>query len=311
MARPSSVVDSSLSSVSPRATTALMHRILAITNQKGGVGKTTTSVNLAASLAATKRRVLLVDCDPQGNATMGCGVDKRTVERSTTDVLLGEADAAAALLEVESANFKLLPANQDLVAAEVQLMGKPGCEARLRTALEPILGQFDTVLIDCPPSLNMLTLNALVAAEGVLIPMQCEYYALEGLSALVDTIQQIQAGPNPRLEIHGILRTMFDPRNNLANEVSAQLIEHFPGKVFRTVIPRNVRLAEAPSYGKPVLYFDRESRGALAYLALAGEIIRRSEEVSPGEAGAAPAGESRSGGPDQADDAPASDAVGT
>jgi chromosome partitioning protein len=254
-----------------------MHRILAITNQKGGVGKTTTSVNLAASLAATKRRVLLIDCDPQGNATMGCGIDKRTAERTTTDVLLGDCDIASALMSVDYSDFKLLPANQDLVAAEVELMGKPGCESRLRNALQPVLDQFDIVLIDCPPSLNMLTVNALVAADGVLIPMQCEYYALEGLTALVDTIEQIKAGPNPQLEIHGILRTMFDPRNNLANEVSAQLMEHFPGRVFRTIIPRNVRLAEAPSFGKPALYFDRESRGSLAYLALAGEMIRRSE----------------------------------
>jgi len=254
-----------------------MQRILAITNQKGGVGKTTTSVNLAASLAATRRRVLLIDCDPQGNATMGCGVDKLTAQRTTTDVLLGEADAAATLVNIDYANFRLMPANQDLVAAEVELTGKPGCEARLREALRPVRDQFDVVLIDCPPSLNMLTVNALVAAEGVLIPMQCEYYALEGLSALIGTIDQIKAGPNPQLEIHGILRTMFDPRNNLANEVSAQLIEHFKGKVFRTIIPRNVRLAEAPSFGKPALYFDRESRGALAYLALAGEMIRRAE----------------------------------
>ncbi len=254
-----------------------MHRILAITNQKGGVGKTTTSVNLAASLAATKRRVLLIDCDPQGNATMGCGIDKRTVQRTTTDVLLGDSDIASALLSVDYSDFKLLPANQDLVAAEVELMGKPGCESRLRNALQPVLDQFDIVLIDCPPSLNMLTVNALVAADGVLIPMQCEYYALEGLTALVSTIEQIKAGPNPQLEIHGILRTMFDPRNNLATEVSAQLMEHFPGRVFRTIIPRNVRLAEAPSFGKPALYFDRESRGAMAYLALAGEMIRRAE----------------------------------
>jgi chromosome partitioning protein len=254
-----------------------MHRVLAITNQKGGVGKTTTSVNLAASLAATKRRVLLLDVDPQGNATMGCGVDKRTVERTTTDVLLGDVDAASALLTLEYANFKLMPSNQDLVAAEVELMGKPGCESRLRTALEPILDQFDVVLIDCPPALNMLTVNALVAADAVLIPMQCEYYALEGLTALVNTIEQIKAGPNPQLEIGGILRTMFDPRNNLANEVSAQLIEHFQDKVYRTIIPRNVRLAEAPSHGKPALHYDRESRGALAYLALAGEMIRRDE----------------------------------
>ena len=254
-----------------------MHRVLSITNQKGGVGKTTTSVNLAASLAATKRRVLLVDIDPQGNATMGCGIDKRTVERTTTEVLLGEADAASTIVSVDYADFKLMPANQDLVAAEVELMGKAGCEARLREALQPIRGDFDVVLIDCPPALNMLTVNALVASDGVLIPMQCEYYALEGLTALVNTIDQIRAGPNPSLEIDGILRTMFDPRNNLSNEVSAQLIEHFREKVFRTIIPRNVRLAEAPSYGKPALHYDRESRGALAYLALAGEMIRRED----------------------------------
>ncbi|NLG76624.1 MAG: ParA family protein [Xanthomonadaceae bacterium] len=254
-----------------------MHRILAITNQKGGVGKTTTSVNLAASFSATKRRVLLIDMDPQGNATMGCGVDKRTLERSTTDVLLGECGAADAIVSVDYADFKLMPANQDLVAAEVELMGKPGCETRLRDALAPLADRFDITLIDCPPALNMLTVNALVAAEGVIIPMQCEYYALEGLTALVNTIEQIKAGPNPQLEIGGILRTMFDPRNNLANEVSAQLIEHFQDRVFRTIIPRNVRLAEAPSYGKPALHYDRDSRGALAYLALAGEMIRRDE----------------------------------
>ena len=254
-----------------------MHRILAITNQKGGVGKTTTSVNLAASLAATKRRVLLIDIDPQGNATMGCGIDKRTVQRTTTDVLLGDCDAASAVMPLDYAEFKLMPSNQDLVAAEVELMGKPGCEARLRDALKQIRDDYDVVLIDCPPSLNMLTVNALVASDGVLIPMQCEYYALEGLTALVGTIEQIKAGPNPELEIEGILRTMYDPRNNLANEVSAQLIEHFKDKVFRTIIPRNIRLAEAPSFGKPALHYDRESRGALAYLALAGEMIRRDE----------------------------------
>jgi chromosome partitioning protein len=252
-----------------------MHRILAITNQKGGVGKTTTSVNLAASLAATKRRVLLIDIDPQGNATMGCGVDKRTVERSTTDVLLGDCEAGAALLELEYAPFKLMPSNQDLVAAEVQLMGKAGCEARLRDALQPVREQFDIVLIDCPPALNMLTVNALVAAEGVLIPMQCEYYALEGLSALVNTIEQIKEAVNPNLELEGILRTMFDPRNNLSNEVSSQLISVFGDKVFRTIVPRNVRLAEAPSFGKPVLLYDLHCAGSQAYVHLAGEVIRR------------------------------------
>jgi chromosome partitioning protein len=221
--------------------------------------------------------LLLIDIDPQGNATMGCGVDKRTVQRTTTEVLLGDCDAASAVMSLDYADFKLMPANQDLVAAEVELMGKPGCEARLRDALKQIRDDYDVVLIDCPPSLNMLTVNALVASDGVLIPMQCEYYALEGLTALVDTIEQIKAGPNPELEIEGILRTMFDPRNNLANEVSAQLIEHFKEKVFRTIIPRNVRLAEAPSFGKPALHYDRESRGAIAYLALAGEMIRREE----------------------------------
>jgi len=258
-----------------------MHRVIAITNQKGGVGKTTTTVNLAASLAATKRRVLLVDIDPQGNATMGCGVDKRTIQYATTDVLLGEIDAATALVQVESSGFALLPSNQDLVAAEVQLMGKSGAENRLRDALVPIRHLFDLILIDCPPSLNMLTVNALVAADSVLIPMQCEYYALEGLTALVNTVEEIKVSANPNLEMEGILRTMFDPRNNLANEVSAQLIQHFGDKVFRTIIPRNIRLAEAPSFGLPALIHDKDSRGALAYLALAGEMLRREDHSQP------------------------------
>jgi chromosome partitioning protein len=256
-----------------------MKRVIAVANQKGGVGKTTTAVNLAASLAATRRRVLLVDLDPQGNATMGSGVDKSQLERSACEVLLGEIRLAEALVAVEPGGFTLLPANQDLTAAEVRLLTMmAGREVKLRNALAPVRDSFDVVLIDCPPALNMLTVNSLVAADSVLIPMQCEYYALEGLSALLATVDQIRTAVNERLELEGILRTMFDPRNNLANEVSAQLIMHFGDKVFRTIIPRNIRLAEAPSFGRPVLFHDKESRGALAYLALAGEMIRREEE---------------------------------
>jgi chromosome partitioning protein len=256
-----------------------MKRVIAVANQKGGVGKTTTAVNLAASLAATKRRVLLMDLDPQGNATMGSGVDKAQLQRSSCEVLLGESELGAALVSVEPGGFQLLPANQDLTAAEVRLLTMmAGREMKLRNALAPLRESFDVILIDCPPALNMLTVNSLVAADSVLIPMQCEYYALEGLSALLGTVEQIRSAVNEHLELEGILRTMFDPRNNLANEVSAQLIMHFGDKVFRTIIPRNIRLAEAPSFGKPVLFHDRESRGALAYLALAGEMIRREDE---------------------------------
>src|SRR5437016_5617288 len=256
-----------------------MRRVIAIANQKGGVGKTTTAVNLAASLAATKRRVLLVDLDPQGNATMGSGIDKATLERGSCEVLLGELELGAALIKVDPGGYTLLPANQDLTAAEVRLLTMmAGRETKLRNAMAPLRESFDVILIDCPPALNMLTVNSLVAADSVLIPMQCEYYALEGLSALLATVEQIRAAVNENLELEGILRTMFDPRNNLANEVSAQLIMHFGDKVFRTIIPRNIRLAEAPSFGKPVLFHDRESRGALAYLALAGEMIRRDED---------------------------------
>jgi chromosome partitioning protein len=266
-----------------------MKRVIAVANQKGGVGKTTTAVNLAASLTATKRRVLLIDLDPQGNATMGCGIDKNAQDRTSCDVLLGDCTAAESLVLVEYGGFKLMPANQELTAAEVRLLTMmAGREFKLRNALKPIRDEFDVVLIDCPPALNMLTLNALVAADSVMVPMQCEYYALEGLSALVQTIEQIRSSINPNLEIEGLLRTMFDPRNNLANAVSAQLIEHFGDKVFRTLIPRNIRLAEAPSFGKPALFHDKESRGALAYLALAGEMIRRGELPSAPDAPPSP-----------------------
>jgi len=256
-----------------------MARIFAITNQKGGVGKTTTCVNLAASLAATKRRVLLLDLDPQGNATMGSGVDKHEVENSICDVLLGDASIAETRVITETENLAVVPGNSDLTAAEVALMNAEGREHRLRDALALVNDEYDYILIDCPPSLNMLTLNALTAAEGVIIPMQCEYYALEGLSALMETISQLRASVNPRLEIEGLLRTMFDPRNRLANDVSNQLTTHFGDKVYRTLIPRNIRLAEAPSHGMPVITYDKSSRGAVAYLALAGEILRREEQL--------------------------------
>ena len=256
-----------------------MARIIAIANQKGGVGKTTTAVNLAAALARTPKRVLLVDLDPQGNATMGSGVDKREVEASTCDVLLGEVDAKAAVVTTPE-GFDLMPGNIDLTAAEIQLMDAANREGRLKAALETLRGRYDFVLIDCPPSLSVLTLNALTAADSVLVPMQCEYYALEGLSALIDTIEGLKGRFNPQLEIEGVLRTMFDVRNNLANAVSAELTNHFGDLVFRTIVPRNVRLAEAPSHGQSILGYDKASRGSVAYLGLAGEVLRRQRERS-------------------------------
>jgi chromosome partitioning protein len=263
-----------------------MTQVLALANQKGGVGKTTTSVNLAASLAATKRRVLLVDLDPQGNATMGVGVDKNALEQTLCDVLLQGLDPRACLQHVENAGIDLLPSNSDLTAAEVELMRSSGAETRLKNCLANIKQGYDFVILDCPPALNMLTLNAMVAADGVIIPMQCEYYALEGLSSLLDTIEQVRSSVNPNLKIEGLLRTMFDPRNTLSNDVSAQLIEHFGDKVYRTIVPRNVRLAEAPSYGLPALLYEKTSRGALAYLALAGEMLRRNARQASADADA-------------------------
>src|SRR5690554_6556003 len=257
------------------ASTPSSARVFCIANQKGGVGKTTTAINLAAALAQHKKKVLLVDLDPQGNATMGSGIDKRELESTVYQVLIGEAGIADVTKRSEAGGYDVLPANRELSGAEIDLVQIEQRELQLNQPLSEVTGDYDFVLVDCPPTLSLLTLNGLTAAHGVIIPMQCEYFALEGLSDLVNTIKRLYANLNPDLRLIGLLRVMFDPRVTLQQQVSAQLEEHFGDKVFRTIIPRNVRLAEAPSHGLPGVAYDRNSRGAKAYTAFGAEMIRR------------------------------------